>query len=127
MLWLNVCSLEKITGSSQTNVPITKANFEEMQVLAKLEDELDKKKFFYPEGKETNEDQVKKVGYSLELNKEDVKIFHGVLKALIQKKLVFIVVFLFLFFAVYRKLTIKILIRFMAKNRKLFEEIDERW
>ena len=84
---LNVCSLEKSAGSPQTNVPITKANFEEMQALAtKLEDELDKKKFFYPEGKKKRmKTRLRKLIYGLELNKEDVKIFHGVLKALIKK------------------------------------------
>lgn len=84
---LNICFLERSAGSSQTNVPITKANYEEMQVLAtKLEDELDKKRFFYPEGKKKRmKTRLRKLIYGLELNKEDVKIFHGVLKALIKK------------------------------------------
>ena len=46
------CLFSKKKESSQTNVPITKANYEEMQAFAtRLENELDKKKFFYPEGK----------------------------------------------------------------------------
>ena len=79
--------LKKSAGSSQTNEPITKANYEEMQALAtKLEDELDKKNFFYPEGKKKRmKTRLRKLIYGLELNKEDVKIFHGVLKALIKK------------------------------------------
>ena len=58
-----------------------------MQVLAtKLEDELDKKRFFYPEGKKKRmKTRLRKLIYGLDLNKEDVKIFHGVLKALIKK------------------------------------------
>ena len=84
---LNVCFLEKSAGSFQTNVPITKANHEEMQALAtKLEDELDKKKFFYPEGKKKRmKTRLRKLIYGLELNKEDIKIFHGVLKSLVKK------------------------------------------
>ena len=84
---LNVCSLKKGAGSSQTNVSITKANYEEMQAFAtRLEDELDNKKFFYPEGKKKRmKTRLRKLIYGLDLNKEDVKIFHGVLKALIKK------------------------------------------
>ena len=84
---LNVCSLKKNAGSSQNNVPISKANYEEMQAFAKrLENELDKKNFFYPEGKKKRmKTRLRKLIYGLELNKEDVKIFHGVLKALTKK------------------------------------------
>jgi len=85
---LNVCSLKQNAGSSQNNVPISKANYEEMQAFAKrLENELDKKNFFYPEGKKKRmKTRLRKLIYGLELSKEDVKIFHGVLKALIKKK-----------------------------------------
>tara|TARA_B000000609_G_scaffold143837_1_gene124139 strand:- start:361 stop:1134 length:774 start_codon:yes stop_codon:yes gene_type:complete len=85
---LNVFSLEKNIKFSQIDVPITKANYEEMQAFAmRLENELDKKKFFYPEGKKKRmKTRLRKLIYGLELSKEDVKIFHGVLKALIKKK-----------------------------------------
>ena len=75
---------QKNTESSQNNVPISKANYEEMQAFAtRLENELDKKNFFYPEGKKKRmKTRLRKLIYGLELNKEDVKIFHGVLKAL---------------------------------------------
>ena len=84
---LNVHALEKSQGLSQADVPVTRANYEEMQAFAKrLEDELDNKKFFYPEGKKKRmKTRLRKLIYGLELNKEDVKIFHGVLKALIKK------------------------------------------
>ena len=84
---LNVCFIEKSESSSQADVSITKANYEEMQAFAtRLENELDKKKFFYPEGKKKRmKTRLRKLIYGLELNKEDVKIFHGVLKALIKK------------------------------------------
>ena len=84
---LNVCSLKKNAKASHNNVPISKANYEEMQAFAtRLETELDKKNFFYPEGKKKRmKTRLRKLIYGLELNKEDVKIFHGVLKALIKK------------------------------------------
>ena len=84
---LNDCYLKQNKEPPQTDVSVTKANYEEMQVLAtKLEDELDKKRFFYPEGKKKRmKTRLRKLIYGLELNKEDVKIFHGVLKALIKK------------------------------------------
>ena len=75
-------------GSSQTDVSVTKANYEEMQALAtRLENELDKKNFFYPEGKKKRmKTRLRKLIFGLELSKEDVKIFHGVLKSLIKRK-----------------------------------------
>ena len=84
---LNVCSLKKNAKASHNNVLISKANYEEMQAFAsRLETELDKKNFFYPEGKKKRmKTRLRKLIYGLELNKEDVKIFHGVLKALIKK------------------------------------------
>ena len=84
---LNVCFLEKNEESSHTDPPIKKANYEEIQALAmRLENELDKKKFFYPEGKKKRmKTRLRKLIYGLELSKEDIKIFHGVLKALIKK------------------------------------------
>jgi tRNA/rRNA methyltransferase len=83
---LNVCFLGKDKEYSQTDAPITKANYEEMQAFAtRLERELDRKKFFYPEGKKKRmKTRLRKLIYGLELNKEDVKIFHGVLKSLIK-------------------------------------------
>ena len=54
--------------------------------MTKLEKELGEKKFFYPEGKKKRmKTRLKKLIYGLELSKEDVKIFHGVLKSLIKK------------------------------------------
>ncbi len=84
---LNVCYLEEDVEAFKNNVPISKANYEEMRAFAtRLENELDKKKFFYPEGKKKRmKTTLRKLIYSLELNREDVKIFHGVLKALIKK------------------------------------------
>ena len=53
----------------------------------RLEKELDKNKFFYPEGKKKRmKTRLRKLIYGLELSKEDVKIFHGVLKSLIKRK-----------------------------------------
>ena len=53
----------------------------------RLENELDKNKFFYPEGKKKlMKTRLRKLIYGLELSKEDVKIFHGVLKSLVKKK-----------------------------------------
>ena len=84
---LNIFSLNKNAESSQNNVPLSKANYEEMQAFAiRLENELDKRKFFYPEGKKKRmKTRLRKLIYGLELSKEDVKIFHGVLRALIKK------------------------------------------
>ena len=84
---LNIFSIEKNTEPSQNNIPISKANYEEMQAFAmRLESELDKKKFFFPEGKKKRmKTRLRKLIYGLELSKEDIKIFHGVLKALIKK------------------------------------------
>ena len=84
---LAICSLEKNTESSQNNISVPKANYEEIQAFAmRLENELDKKNFFYPEGKKKRmKTRLKKLIYGLELNKEDVKIFHGVLKTLVKK------------------------------------------
>ena len=55
---LNVCSLKKNVEFSLNNLPISKANYEEMQAFAtRLENELDKKNFFLPgRQKETHED-----------------------------------------------------------------------
>ena len=85
---LNVCSIKQNKESSRTNVSITKANYQEMQAFAtRLENELDKNKFFYPEGKKKRmKTRLRKLIYGLELSKEDVKIFHGVLKSLIKRK-----------------------------------------
>ena len=85
---LNVCSIKQNKESSQTSVSVTKANYQEMQAFAtRLENELDKNKFFYPEGKKKRmKTRLRKLIYGLELSKEDVKIFHGVLKSLIKRK-----------------------------------------
>ena len=84
---LNVCSIKQNKESSQTSVSVTKANYQEMQAFAtRLENELDKNKFFYPEGKKKRmKTRLRKLIYGLELSKEDVKIFHGVLKSLVKK------------------------------------------
>ena len=84
---LNVWSLKQNEEIIQTNVSVTKANYEEMQAFAtKLENELDKKNFFYPEGKKKRmKTRLRKLIYGLELSKEDVKIFHGMLKSLVKK------------------------------------------
>ena len=84
---LNLCFLQKNEKSSYTDAPLTKANYEEIHAFAtRLENELDKKKFFYPEGKKKRmKTRLRKLIYGLELNKEDVKIFHGVVKSLVKK------------------------------------------
>jgi len=54
--------------------------------VMRLENDLDKKNFFFPEGKKKRmKTRLRKLIYGLELSKEDIKIFHGVLKALIKK------------------------------------------
>ena len=84
---LNIYFLGESNGPSQTELSDTKANYEEIQAfMTKLEKELVEKKFFYPEGKKKRmKTRLKKLIYGLELSKEDVKIFHGVLKSLVKK------------------------------------------
>ena len=83
---LNICFLGADVDVSQSNLSDTKANYDEIQaLLMRLEYELDKQKFFYPEGKKKRmKTRLRKLIYGLELSKEDIKIFHGVLKALIK-------------------------------------------
>ncbi len=85
---LNIFFLEKNVESTYINHPVPKANYEEMQAFVmRLENELDKREFFYPEGKKKRmKTRLRKLIYGLELSKEDVKIFHGVLRALIKKE-----------------------------------------
>ena len=84
---LNICSIEKNINIAQAKVSDTKANYEEIQAfVTKLEKELDKQKFFHPEGKKKRmKTRLRKLIYGLELSKEDVKIFQGVLKSLVRK------------------------------------------
>ena len=84
---LNICSIEKNINIAQTKLSDTKANYEEIQAfVTKLEKELDKQKFFHPEGKKKRmKTRLRKLIYGLELSKEDVKIFQGVLKSLVRK------------------------------------------
>ena len=84
---LNIFSIEKNTEPSQNNIPISKANYEEMQAFVmRLENGLDEKKFFFPEGKKKRmKTRLRKLIYGLELSKEDIKIFHGVVKSLVKK------------------------------------------
>ena len=85
---LNICSIGKNKKNySQTELSDTKANYEEIQAyLTRLENELDKRNFFYPEGKKKRmKTRLRKLIYGLELSKEDVKIFQGVLKSLVKK------------------------------------------
>ena len=72
---------------AQSALSDTKANYDEIQALVmRLEYELDKQKFFYPEGKKKRmKTRLRKLIYGLELSKEDVKIFHGVLKSLVKR------------------------------------------
>ena len=84
---LNICSIGTNENSSQAELSDTKANYDEIQAyLTKLENELDQRKFFYPEGKKKRmKTRLRKLIYGLELSKEDVKIFQGVLKSLVKK------------------------------------------
>ena len=84
---LNICSIEKNINIAQAKLSDTKANYEEIQAfVTKLEKELDKQKFFHPEGKKKRmKTRLRKLIYGLELSKEDVKIFQGVLKSLVRK------------------------------------------
>ena len=85
---LNICSIGKNKKNySQTELSDTKANYEEIQAyLTRLENELDKRNFFYPEGKKKRmKTRLRKLIYGLALSKEDVKIFQGVLKSLVKK------------------------------------------
>ena len=84
---LNICFIEKNINIAQAKLSDTKANYEEIQAfVAKLEKELDKQKFFHPEGKKKRmKTRLRKLIYGLELSKEDVKIFQGVLKSLVKK------------------------------------------
>ena len=84
---LNIYFLGESNDPSQTELPDTKANYEEIEsFMTKLEKELDEKKFFYPEGKKKRmKTRLRKLIYGLDLSKEDVKIFHGVLKSLVKK------------------------------------------
>ena len=80
-------SIGKNENNSQAELSDTKANYEEIQAyLTRLENELDKRNFFYPEGKKKRmKTRLRKLIYGLELSKEDVKIFQGVLKSLVKK------------------------------------------
>ena len=84
---LNICFLEGDVDVSQSELSGRKANYDEIQALVtRLEYELDKQKFFYPEGKKKRmKTRLRKLIYGLELSKEDVKIFHGVLKSLVKR------------------------------------------
>ena len=85
---LNICSVGKNKKNySQAELSDTKANYEEIQAyLTRLENELDKRNFFYPEGKKKRmKTRLRKLIYGLALSKEDVKIFQGVLKSLVKK------------------------------------------
>ena len=84
---LKVRFIGKIEKVSQAKLSSTKANYEEIQAfMTKLENELDKQNFFHPEGKKKRmKTRLRKLIYGLELSKEDVKIFQGVLKSLVKK------------------------------------------
>ena len=84
---LNSCSIGKNANIVQAEISDTKANYEEIQAfVTKLEKELDIKNFFHPEGKKKRmKTRLRKLIYGLELSKEDVKIFQGVLKSLVKK------------------------------------------
>ncbi len=85
---LNICFLGAGVEVSQSELSDTKANYDEIQALVmRLEYELDKQEFFYPEGKKKRmKTRLRKLIYGLELSKEDVKIFHGVLKSLVKRE-----------------------------------------
>ncbi len=84
---LNIYFLGESDDTPQTELSGTKANHEEIQaIMIRLEKELDGKNFFYPEGKKKRmKTRLRKLIYGLELSKEDVKIFHGVLKSLVKR------------------------------------------
>ena len=84
---LNICSIGRNENNFQAELSDPKANYEEIQAfLTNLENELDKQNFFYPEGKKKRmKTRLRKLIYGLELSGEDVKIFQGVLKALVKK------------------------------------------
>ena len=74
-------------SSNEKDLKNLKKNKSEISSLvARIETELDKNGFFFPEGKKKRmKTRLRKLFYGLDLSKEDIKILHGVVKSLVKK------------------------------------------
>ncbi len=85
---LSLCDIKSsLILSDSKEDPTQKANYDEISsLMARIETELDKSGFFFPEGKKKRmKTRLRKLFYGLDLRKEDIKILHGVVKSLVKK------------------------------------------